>query len=316
VSRAKSDAGDAFVLANILRTDRDAHRPLPADSNQAKAIRVLRAQQDAIWDRQQIGNKLRSLLREYFPAALAAFPDLAHPDAIEVLQLPPTPAAAAKLTRASIRAALRRAGRQRYFDAATEPIHRAFRVEHLRQPAAVETAMGEHALALLRSVATARRNTERLQEALAAAFDQHPDAAIITSTPGLGPMPGARLLGQIGDDRERFTEALGLKAFAGSAPVTRASESKTAITARLIRNKRLGQAGYLWAFSLLTASAGARAHYDRRRDRGDNHAAACRTSPTDTSGSCITACRPERSTMETIAFPPAPQSNRRGSGLT
>ena len=71
VSRAKSDTGDAFVLANILRTDLQAHRPLPSDSDLAKAVRVLaRAQQDAVWDRQQIANKLRSLLREYFPVAL------------------------------------------------------------------------------------------------------------------------------------------------------------------------------------------------------------------------------------------------------
>jgi len=76
-SRAKSDAADAYVLANILRTDPAAHRPVPADSEQAKAIRVLaRAQQDAVWERQQAQAKLRSLLREYYPAFLAAFPDL------------------------------------------------------------------------------------------------------------------------------------------------------------------------------------------------------------------------------------------------
>jgi transposase len=305
VSRAKSDAGDAFVLANILRTDLDAHRPLPADSDLAKAVRVLaRAQQDAVWDRQQIGNKLRSLLREYFPAALIAFPELAHPAAIEVLQLAPTPIAAAKLTRASIRAALRRAGRQRNFDAAVEPIHAALRGEHLRQPARVEAAMGDHALALVRALATARSNIDCLQDALAAAFDQHPDAEIITSMPGLGPVLGARLLGEVGDDRHRFTDARGHKAFAGTAPVTRASGTKTSVTARMIRNKRLGQVGYLWAFSLLTASSGARAHYDRRRAQGDNHAAACRNLANRYLG-ILHHCLQTRTTYdETIAFAP------------
>lgn len=277
VSRAKSDAGDAFVLANILRTDLEAHRPLPADSELAKIIRVLaRAQQDAVWDRQQIANKLRSLLREYFPAALRAFPELACPAAIEVLQLAPTPAAGVKLTRAGVRAALRRAGRQRNLDAAVEPILAALRSEQLRQPPQVEAAMGEHALALVRALATARSNIDRLQEALAAAFGQHPDAEIISSMPGLGPVLGARLLGEIGDDRDRFRDARGLKAFAGTAPVTRASGTKTSVTARVVRNKRLGQVGYLWAFSLLTASPGAREHYDRRREHGDKYAAACR----------------------------------------
>ena len=277
VSRAKSDAGDAFVLANILRTDLDAHRPLPDDSELAQAVRVLaRAQQDTVWERQQTGNKLRSLLREYYPAALIAFPDLAQPDAIEVLQLAPTPTVAAKLTRARIHAALRRAGRQRNLDATVDRVRSALRDEHLQQPPRVEAAMGEHAVALLRAMAAAVDNIDRLTEALAQAFDQHPDAAIIISMPGLGPVLGARLLGEIGDDRARFADARGLKAFAGTAPVTRASGTKRAVTARVVRNKRLGQVGFLWAFSLLTASPGARAHYDRRREHGDRHAAACR----------------------------------------
>jgi transposase len=92
--------------------------------------------------------------------------------------------------------------------------------------------------------------------------------------PGLGPILGGRLLGEVGDDRDRFIDARGLKSFAGTAPVTRASGTKTAVTVRIVRNKRLGQVGYLWALSLLTASPGARAHYDRRRSRGDNYSAA------------------------------------------
>ena len=277
VSRAKSDTGDAFVLANILRTDLQAHRPLPADSDLAKAVRVLaRAQQDAVWDRQQIANKLRSLLREYFPAALAAFAELASPLAIEVLQLAPTPAAAAKLTHARVATALRRAGRKRGIDTAAATIRTALRAEQLHQPCRIETAMGEHAAALLRALATAVNNVARLEQALAEAFTEHPDAEVITSMPGLGPILGARLLGEIGDDRDRFIDARGLKSFAGTAPVTRASGTKTAVTARIVRNKRLGQVGYLWALSLLTASPGARAHYDRRRSRGDNYSAAAR----------------------------------------
>ncbi len=114
VSRAKSDAGDAFVLANILRTNRSAHRPIPNDSELVRAVRVLaRAQQDAVWDRQQAQNKLRSLLREYYPTALNTFADLAAPVAREVLLVAPTPVHAARLRRSSLTAALTRAGRQR-----------------------------------------------------------------------------------------------------------------------------------------------------------------------------------------------------------
>ena len=125
VSGKKSDAQDAHVLANILRTDRDMHRALPADTDLAKAITVLaRAQQDAVWNRQQLGNQLRSLLREYYPAALTAFQHktsgLARPDTRAVLAAAPTPAVAAKLTKPQLKAALKRGGRQRSFDAEVE----------------------------------------------------------------------------------------------------------------------------------------------------------------------------------------------------
>lgn len=276
-SRAKSDAADAYVLANILRTDPAAHRPVPADSEQAKAIRVLaRAQQDAVWERQQAQAKLRSLLRQYYPAFLAAFPDLADRDARAALAIAPSPAAAARLRRPSLRAALARNGRQRNLDYQVERILTELRVEHMRQPARVEAAMSAQALAHLRSLDAAVANAAALEASTAAEFATHDDAAIITSMPGLGPVLAARVLAELGDDHSRFADAKSLKAFAGTAPVTRASGLKRSVTRRVVRNKRLGQAGHLWAFSLLTSSPGARAHYDRRRAAGDSHNAAAR----------------------------------------
>jgi transposase len=84
------------------------------------------------------------------------------------------------------------------------------------------------------------------------------------------------VLAEIGDDRSRFQDAKGLKAYAGAAPITRASGKTKSVTHRRIKNNRLNAAGYLWAFSALTASPGGRAHYDRRKDNGDRHAAAQR----------------------------------------
>lgn len=103
-SKKKSDHADALVLANILRTDMAAHRPLPADSELAQAIAVLaRAQQDAVWDRTCAHNKLRSVPREYYPAMLEAFhgkPDgLMRPEARALLAAAPTPTQAARLTK-------------------------------------------------------------------------------------------------------------------------------------------------------------------------------------------------------------------------
>jgi transposase len=281
VAGRKSDKGDALVLANILRTDLHAHRPLPADSELAQAVAVLaRAQQDAVWDRTTAHNKLRSHLREYFPGFLAAFAGaregIMRPEARVILAAAPTPAHAVKLTLAQLRALLKKAGRKRGIDTEAQRLREAFRTGQMRQLPLVEQAMGKQTIALLRQLDAACASADELEQAAAESFNQHPDAGIITSFPGIGALTGARVLAEIGDDRSRFQDARGLKAYAGSAPVTRASGKSRSVTHRRIKNNRLAAAGYTWAFAALTASPGARAHYDRRRDRGDRHSAAQR----------------------------------------
>ncbi len=156
VSGAKSDATDAVLLANIVRTDAAAHRPLPADTELAQAIRVLaRAQQDAVWARQQIGNQIRDLLKDFYPAALVAFAELpsgglARADARTILAAAPTPAQAAKLTPARLRRLLVKAGRRRDLDRDVERLRQVFTDTYLHQPPTVENAMGIQLTALLR----------------------------------------------------------------------------------------------------------------------------------------------------------------------
>lgn len=281
VSGKKSDHADAVVLANILRTDRAAHRPLPADSELVRAIAVLaRAQQDAVWDRTQAHHKLRSLLREYYPGLLAAFRTarggILRPEARALLAAAPTPADAARLTPPQLVGLLRQAGRQRRLATHAAHLHTTFAAPCLRQPPLVEQAMGQHALALLAALDTACANAEELAAATEQAFDRHPDAKIITSFAGLGPLTGARVLAELGDDRSRFAAAKAVKAYAGAAPVTRASGKSLLVTHRRVKNQRLATAGYQWAFAALTASPGAHAHYQRRRAAGDAHPAALR----------------------------------------
>ena len=281
VAGRKSDHGDAFVLANILRTDLHAHRPLPADTELAQAIAVLaRAQQDAVWARTAAHNKLRSHLREYYPGFLAAFADarggITRPEARAILAAAPAPAAAAALTPARLRALLRKAGRSRGIDAEATRLRDAFAAEQMRQLPLVEQAMGRQALALLRQLDAACAAADDLEQATVESFNQHPDAGIITSFPGLGPLTGARVLAETGDDRSRFADAKGLKAYAGAAPITRASGKTKAVLHRRVKNNRLAAAGYSWAFSAISASPGARDHYDRRKADGDRHAAAQR----------------------------------------
>jgi transposase len=269
------------VLANVLRTDMHAHRPLPADTELAQAIAVLaRAQQDAVWDRTTAHNKLRSHLREYYPGFLAAFADLRdgimRPEARIILAAAPTPADAAKLTLTQLRSLLKKAGRSRGIDTEATRLREAFRAPQMRQLPLVEQAMGRQALALLGQLDAACAAAADLERAVTESFSLHPDAGIITSFPGLGALTGARVLAEIGDDRSRFQDARGLKAYAGAAPITRASGKTTSVTHRRVKNNRLNAVGYSWAFSALTASPGARAHYDRRRDAGDRHTAAQR----------------------------------------
>ncbi|MFC9646821.1 IS110 family transposase, partial [Streptomyces mirabilis] len=267
VARKKSDAVDATALANILRTDMAMHRPLPQDSELAQAIAVLaRAQQDAVWDRNQAQNKLRSQLREFYPAILDAFANhkhgLASHEARTILAAAPTPAQAAQLTRRQLRALLKRAGRLRGIDAEADRLHEVFHREYLHQLPLVEEALGQQTTALLRQLESACANAENLEASCTEAFQQHPDAEIIVSFPGLGSLTDARVLAEIGDDRSRFTTAQGLKAYAGSAPVTRASGKSHFVMHRKVMNKRLAAAGALrdedW--SGLAGLAGADSH--------------------------------------------------------
>ncbi|MFE7530995.1 transposase [Kitasatospora sp. NPDC057542] len=312
VARKKSDHLDAMVLANLLRTDADAHRTLPADSELAQAVAVLaRAQQDAVWDRTQAGNKLRSHLREYFPGYLAAVQPitggLTAPLARTLLATAPTPGQAARLTRAQLKAVLKRAGRQRGIDAEVERLHAALRLAQMRQLPLVEQAMGRQALALLGKFEAACTTADDLAEASVELFEQHPDAAIITSFPGLDALSGARVLAEIGDDRTRFADAKALKAYAGSAPVTRASGKSHAVMVRRVKNQRLAAVGYVWAFASLTASTGARAHYDRRRKAGDRHSSAQRNLYNRLLG-CLHHCLATGTPYsETTAFPVPPK---------
>jgi transposase len=281
VAGRKSDHGDAVVLANVLRTDAHVHRPLPADTELAQAIAVLaRAQQDAVWTRTAAHNKLRSHLREYYPAFLDAFASsrsgIMRPEARAILAAAPTPAAASALTLAQLRALLKKAGRSRGIDADAARLRQTLRAPQMRQLPLVEQAMGHQTMALLGQLGEACTAAADLEQAPTESFNQHPDAAIITSFPGLGALTGARVLAETGDDRSRFADAKGLKAYAGAAPVTRASGKTTAVLHRRVKNQRLAAAGYVWAFSAISASPGARNHYDRRRKDGDRHAAAQR----------------------------------------
>jgi transposase len=272
----KSDSADALVLANIMRTDRHIHRPLPAISEQGLAVRALaRQHQEVIWARQVTVNRMRSLLLEFYPAALRAFPSLTHKATLTILKAAPTPAQGAGLTRRRIVALLRQSGRGNRPGLA-EKIPAALRSPQLCQSPPVESALGCALLGLVEVVLAMEASIAKLEQALTDVFSTHPMQSVLTSAPGLGPILAARVLAEIGDDLTRFRTADGLRAFAGTAPITRASGRSRIVSARRVHNKRLADAVHWWAFSAITKSKGAREHYDRRRALGERHNAALR----------------------------------------
>jgi transposase len=140
----------------------------------------------------------------------------------------------------------------------------------------VTAAYAASVRALIAVLSTLNEQVTTLQGQVEAYFGQHPDAEILLSQPGLGPILGARVLAESGDDPARYASAKARKNYAGTSPVTRASGKKKTVLARYVHNDRLIDALMSQAFSALQASPGARACYDRQRGRGTGHNPALR----------------------------------------
>jgi hypothetical protein len=153
---------------------------------------------------------------------------------------------------------------------------RALRTPQLQPPARLASAYGSSVLALVHILGEFNAQIAALEAELAEAFEDHPDAEILRSLPGLGVILGARVLAEFGDDRTRYENARARRCYAGSAPITRASGTRLVVLARVARNRRLADALYMWAFCTLTTSAGARAYYAAHRARGHTHHQALR----------------------------------------
>jgi len=275
-SGAKSDAGDAHVLAEIVRLDRDHHRAVAGDSDLADAIKLLaRAHQTAVWERTRQVLRMRSALLEYFPAAVRAFEDLAAPDALSVLRRAPDPDRAAKLARGHLVAALRTA-RRHHVETKADALLAVLRAPALRQPVTLQGAYAAVVTGQVGIITALNGQIAGIQEVMAEHFGRHPDADIYLSQPGFGVVLAARTLGEFGDDKDRFADARARKNYSGQSPITRASGKKTVVLARYATNRRLGAALHLQAFSALGASPGARAYYDTLRGRNIGHHAALR----------------------------------------
>lgn len=228
-----------------------------------------------IWERTRHTLRLRHALREYFPAALEAFDDLDAPDTLELLGKAPDPVSAAKLNRSQIRAALKHA-RRRDIDTKTTRIQAALRGEQLGRDAVITGAFAATTRSAVAVLAVLNEQITTLQGQVEEHFGRHPDAEIILSQPGMGPLLGARVLAEFGDAPGRYADAKARKNYAGTSPITRQSGKRKVALARYVHNDRLIDALTSQAQSALKTSPGARAYYDKQRARGLDHHPALR----------------------------------------
>jgi transposase len=310
VSGAKSDPGDARVLADLVRTDRHLHRRVAGDSELAEAVKVLaRTHQSLIWTRQRHLNQLRSALREFYPGALQAFGTaLGSSDALAVLAVAPTPAKGRSLTTARIAAALTKGGRRRGAHERARQIQTALQRPQLEAPAVVAEAYGALVRSTVRIVAEMNTQIESLAKELEGRFERHPDAEILRSLPGLGLVLGARVLAEFGDDPTRYIDPKARKNYAGTSPITKASGRSKVALARFARNRRLADALQLWAFCSLTHSPGARSYYDTLRSKGHPHRRALRSVANRWVGILHGCLRHHTPYLEAVAWPVATEA--------
>ncbi|MCP4961176.1 MAG: IS110 family transposase, partial [Actinomycetia bacterium] len=234
LSGAKSDAADAMVLAEMVRTDRHHHRQVAGDSEEVGGLKmVARAHQNLIWARTRHVLQLRNVLLEYYPAIVAAAEGkVGSRDALAVLAAASEPANGARLSQARVVTILRRAGRERYLDRTASRFVEELRAEHLEASPAITSACAASARALVNVIAAFGTEIANLEAELTERFDIHDDAPIIRSIPGLGTILGARLLAEFGDDPERYSSASARRNYAGTSPITRASGKSKAVIAR------------------------------------------------------------------------------------
>jgi len=272
----KSDPGDAYLLADLLRTDGHRFRPLQPLADETRALRALvRGRDDLVAQRVAVANQLRALLERFWPGAAAIFADVDSPIALAFLARYPTPASAERLGEHRLAQFLRRhaySGRR----PAAELLARLRGAPLSRTGAAETEASGELVQALVAVLTPLVAQLQQLSATVAAAVAQHADGPLVQSFPRSGAVNAAQILAELGDDRARFPTADQLAAEAGVAPVTHASGKHRGVAFRWACNKRLRQALTTFADHSRHASAWAASVYTGARARGCDHPHAIR----------------------------------------
>jgi transposase len=272
----KSDPGDAYILADLLRTDGHRFRPLVPQSDETRALRALvRGRDDLVATRVQLANQLTSLLEGFWPGAAAIFADIESPIALAFVQKFPTPESAKHLGEKRLATFLARhaySGRR----SPVELLHRLRTAPECPVGDAEADAKGEVARHLAACLAGIVRRLQLLTADVEHAVSTHSDGPIVMSFPRAGRVNAAQILAELGDDRSRFRSPDQLASEAGCAPVTHASGKHRGVGFRWACNKRLRTALTTFADNSRRSSPWAAAVYDQARARGCHHPHAVR----------------------------------------
>jgi transposase len=275
-AQGKTDAGDAYLLADLLRTDGHRFRVLTPMSDETKALRgLVRLRDDLVGQRVALANQLRALLEQFWPGAAAVFADVDSPIALDFLDRYPTPASASALGEkrmASFMARHAYCGRR----SAAELLARLRAAPASATGELEAEAKGECVRALVAVLRPLVAQVQTLTAAVEHAVEAHADGEVVTSLFRGGRICAAQILAELGDDRGRFASAEHLAAEAGVAPITRESGKHRAVSFRWACNKRLRSALTCLADTSRKTSPWAAALYQRARDRGCDHPHACR----------------------------------------
>jgi transposase len=272
----KSDPGDAFILADLLRTDGHRFPSLRPPSDDTRALRALvRGRDELVAQRVAGANQLRALLERFWPGAVAIFADVDSPIALAFLSRYPTPHSAARLGEQRLAQFLRH-----YAYCGRRPVGELLarlRSAPASQVGEAETeASGEVVRALVAVLTPLVTHIQQLSAGIEAALSQHPDGPLVQSLPRSGTVNAAQILAELGDDRARFPTDEQLAAEGGLAPVTHASGKHHAVVFRWACNKRLRRAVTTFADNSRHASRWAALVYQRARERGCRHQHAVR----------------------------------------
>lgn len=275
-AQGKTDLGDAYLLADLLRTDGHRFRTLVPLSDETKALRgLVRVRDDLVGQRVATANQLRCLLEQFWPGATEIFADVDSPIALEFLDRYPTPQSASALGEKRMAAFMSRhaySGRR----TARELVERLRSAPPSVAGELEAEAKGECVRALVAVLRPLVAQLATLTAAIEHAVDAHPDGKIVTPLFRSGRICAAQILAEIGDDRGRFVSGDHLAAEGGAAPVTRESGKHRAVTFRWACNMHLRKALMTLADTTRHTNPWARAIYQRARDRGHEHPHACR----------------------------------------